>query len=173
MRKPACYKLLGMRQATNGLQDVLEGRIAWTDAVVQDKKSGLYLLLERKGRKDSGDLLSSAQMKQLVEQAREQYDYVLLDLPPMAGVSDGEAALKYSDASLLVVRQNAAPAPALNKAIAALEQGHTRLLGCVLNDVYTSGLYSYGYGYGYGYGKYGRYGQYGQYGHYGTADENE
>ena len=65
-----------------------------------------------------------------------------------------------------MVRQNAAVAPALNKAISALQSGKAKLLGCVLNNVHSTTLSSgQGYG-GYGYG-YGRYGHYGHYGHYG------
>ena len=79
------------------------------------------------------------------------------------------------DASLLVVRQNAAPAVGINNAIATLEDGKAKLLGCVLNNVYSSGLSadSYGYGYGYGYGKYHHYGKYSRHGYYGHySDQN-
>ena len=94
---------------------------------------------------------------------------VILDLPPMSAVTDAEAMADLADCSLLVVRQNAALTPALNKAIAALEQGSAKMLGCVLNNVYATALFSgqgsdYNRGYGYGYGKYGQYGRYGAYG---------
>ena len=123
----------------------------------------------KKAVHNSGDLISSAEMKALLAQARQEYDYVILDLPPMAAVSDAEGMMELADASLLVVRQNAAETPAINKAIAALAAGKAKLLGCVLNNVYSSRLtsgQSYGYGNRYG-GRYGRYGHYGHYGHYG------
>ena len=63
-----------------------------------------------------------------------------------------------ADACILVVRQNVAAAPALNKAIVALESQRAKLLGCVVNNVYTSRLSSGG-----GYGDY-RYNYYGSYG---------
>jgi Mrp family chromosome partitioning ATPase len=96
----------------------------------------------------------------------------------MALVSDAEGMMELADASVLVVRQNKAKAGGINRAIATLEGGNAKLLGCVLNDVYATGLsgdgYGYGYGYGYGrygrYGKYGYYGKYGHYGHYGRYD---
>ena len=82
----------------------------------------------------------------------------------MSGVSDAESMTKYADASLLVVRQNAATAPAINKAVAALDGGNAKLLGCVLNNVYSTGLFS-GQGHNYsGYDKYNHYGSYGRYG---------
>ena len=76
----------------------------------------------------------------------------------MSVVSDTEGTMEYADASLLVVRQNAAVAPALNKVIASLQGGSAKLIGCVLNNVVSTGI-SDGQGYGgYGYGKYNYYG---------------
>ena len=82
----------------------------------------------------------------------------------MAEVSDAESIMELADASLLVVRQNAAKAEAINKAISLLGSGKAKLLGCVLNNVYDSFLSA---GHGYGYSNYGHYGQYGNYGRHG------
>lgn len=161
LRKPACYKLLGQNEFTHCLRDALMGKVQFADALIQDKKSGLYLLLERHGNRDSGDLVSGTAMQELIRWARSEFDCVVLDLPPMAEVSDAECVVDYADASLLVVRQNAAPAPVLNRAIASLERGNAKLLGCVLNNVYTSRLSASA-----GYDGYGQYSHYGKYGHY-------
>jgi capsular exopolysaccharide synthesis family protein len=178
LRKPACHGLLEMDAGEHGLRAVLEGTKKPGEAVLQDKKSGLYVLLETNGTQASEDYLGSRQMADLLRWARERFDMVVLDLPPMALVSDAEGMMELADASVLVVRQNKAKAGGINRAIATLEGGNAKLLGCVLNDVYATGLsgggYGYGYGYGYGrygrYGKYGYYGKYGHYGHYGRYD---
>lgn len=166
LRKPACYALLEQKTAAYGVLDVLAGRADLSDAIIRDKKSNLYLLLEKRGEKNSGDLVSSENMQALIKWARQEFDFVVLDLPPMAVVSDAESVMEYADASLLVVRQNAAEAPAINKAVASLDSGKAKLLGCVLNNVCTTVLSS---GQGYGYGGYGKYGHYGYYGHYGAT----
>ena len=168
LRKPACHALLEQNTPEHGLRDVLTGSADVTQAILQGKKNNLYMLLEKRGNQNSGDLVASQEMEQLLEWARVNFDFVVLDLPPMAEVSDAESIMEYADASLLVVRQNVAATPALNKAIAALDGGKAKLLGCVLNNVYSTTLSSgQGYGYGYGYGRYGKYGKYGKYGHYG------
>ena len=165
LRKPACHAILEHKELSCGLKDVLEGKAALADAIFCEKKSNLHLLLEAKGSPNSGDLIGSRQMAQLLQQVRQEYDYVILDLPPMAEVSDAESMMEHSDASLLVVRQNVAVVPAINKAVASLDGGKAKLLGCVLNNVYSTRMFSgegagYGYGYGRGY-KYGRdYGYY-------------
>ena len=166
--KPACAILLNQKWNGSGVRDVLRGQADAADAVNREGRSGLYLMLERKGGRDSGDLVASANMKGLLEWARKEFDMVILDLPPMSAVTDAEAMADLADCSLLVVRQNAAATPALNKAIAALERGSAKMLGCVLNNVYDTALFSGqgsgAPGYGYGYGKYGQYGRYGAYG---------
>lgn len=183
LRKPACQALVDQSEVAHGLCDVLNGKVSKEKALIRDKKSGLYMLLETQATQASDDYLSSENMYRLLQWARENYDLVVLDLPPMALVSDAETMMELADSSLLVVLQNMALASGINKAIATLESGRAKLLGCVLNDVYSSGLsaggYGYGYSYGYGYGRYGHYGKYGNYGHYGhysqynTEDHNE
>jgi Mrp family chromosome partitioning ATPase len=103
-------------------------------------------------------------MRALLDWARKEFDFVILDLPPMSVVSDAETVAAVADASLLVVRQNVAMTTGINRAVADLEGGKAKLLGCVLNDVYSTFLSTgQGYRYGsYGYGGYGRYGSYGE-----------
>ena len=181
LRKPACYMILGQQQSTApGVRDVLRGRAAPEDALIRDSRSGLYMMLEKKGGRDSGDLIGSARMREVLDWARENFDLVILDLPPMAAVTDAEAMTDLAEASLLVVRQNMAPTPVLNRAVTALERGNAKLLGCALNNVYSTRAFSgqghgYGYGYGYGYGGYRKYGYYKHYGygHYGHYGKNE
>lgn len=166
LRKPACHALLEQKNLTHGLRDVLTNGVPLGKAVRQDKKSGLYMLLETRATVNSGDLLSGSTMQEFLRWARTAFDYVILDMPPMAAVSDAESMADIADASLLVVQQNASTAAAVNKSITALERGNAKFLGCVLNNVRFSPLsssltYGYGYGHRYGYGKYGHYGYYG------------
>ena len=75
--------------------------------------------------------------------------------------------MEFVDASVLIVRQAVASTRLINKNIAILNSGKAKLLGCIVNNVYSS-ILSSNEGYGYGrYGGYGRYSKYGKYGHYG------
>lgn len=163
LRKPACHAVLEQRKFAHGLKDVLMEKASLSETLLRYKKSHLYMLLEKNGSRSSGDLISSENMQALIQWAREEFDFVVLDLPPMSEVSDAESVMEYADASLLIVRQNAAVAPAINKAIAALDNGSAKLLGCVLNNVYSTQLFS-GQGHNYsGYDQYSRYGSYDRY----------
>ena len=165
LRKPACHNILEHKQFTSGIKEVLQGKANLADAVLRHQSTRLYLLLAKKGDQSSGDLIAADRMRILLDWARKNFDYVILDLPPMAAAADAEAMTALADASIIVVRQNEAVAPALNKAIAALEGRNAKLLGCVLNNVHSSRISSGGgYGYGYGYGKYHKYNYYKSYG---------
>ena len=167
--KPACRVILKQREVASGIKEVLLGSAEPADAILQYKNTDMYMLLAGKRSRNSGDLLVGDRMKALLAWARENFDFVVLDLPPVSVASDAESMTDLADACLLVVRQNTAAAPALNKVIASLDGHKAEMLGCVLNNVYATRLSSgggYGYGYG-GYRKYGRYGHYGHYGHYG------
>lgn len=166
LRKPACAKLLGEDWTELGVKDVLGGIADPEDLIREDSRSGLYMLLQKQSTSRSGDLISSLNMGRLIRWAREYFDYVILDMPPMAQVTDAESVMNVCDGTLLVVQQNAAPTKSLNKAIAALNQGKAKLIGCVLNNVHATFLSS-GQGQGNTYGRYGRYGKYSHYGRYG------
>ena len=175
LRKPSCARLMGINWNTPGVRDVIMGSAVPEPLIRHDSRSNLDVLLQKGGIMNSGDLVSNPRMKMLLDWAKKNYDFVILDMPPMAQVTDAESVMNQVDSTLLVVRQNIAPVKPLNKAIEALNQGKAKLLGCVLNNVHSTGFFSgQGYGNAYGhygqyshYDRYGRYGQYGKYGHYG------
>ena len=167
LRKPACAKLLNVRWEGPSVSDILAGRSDPDTLVMEDRRSNLHMLLNSESVADSGRLVSSHNLDKLLRWARENYDFVVLDLPPMSKVTDAERIMDVVDGSLLVVRQNAAPAKVLNRSIAALGRGKAKMVGCVLNNVYSTGI-STGQGQGNYYGRYGRYKRYGRYGGYGA-----
>ena len=167
LRKPACHTVLQQKKFNGGVRDVLSNKVSLNDSIVRYQKTNLYLLLERKADQNSGDLLISQRMKELLRWARAEFDFVVLDLPPMSAASDAESMAQLADASMLVVRQNEAVAPALNKAIASLDGAEAKLLGCIVNNVHSTKLFS-GQVYGYG----GHY-QYSRYGNYSSGDDRK
>lgn len=169
LRKPACYLLLNQQVIHKGLRDVLMGKANIASAMIGNDSDNLHMLLEKRSFSNTGELLASENMRSLLSWARKTYDMVILDLPPLAAAADAVSMTDYADACLLVIRQNHAPTAALNKGIATLTGGKAKLLGCVLNNVYTTSLTSgQGHVYGY-YSRYGKNGKYGKYGAYGST----
>ena len=161
LRKPACHLLLEQKVAAGGFRALLRGEATCEEVLLTYKRSNLYMLLDEKGDAASGDLLNSGAMEQLLDWARQKFDLVVLDLPPMSVAADAETVSDLADASLLVVRQNTVGTASINKAAEVLEGGKAKLLGCVLNNVHSTFLST---GQGYQYGGYGHYNYYGSYG---------
>ena len=166
IHKPACHKILGLEQPLFYLNDVLRDGVPMENAIQTDKFYGLHILpSKRLPHAAASDLVNTDTFRELLNQAREEYDYVVIDMPPMSAATDAEFVMELVDATLLVVRQNFAAASSVNRAISVLQSGNSRNLGCVLNNVYTTYISS-GEGYAAGYGRYGSYGKYGKYGRY-------
>ena len=124
------------------------------------KADNLFCLFASNVKKNSTELLGSVQMKRLLKVLRENFDYVILDTPPMGFFTDSEVLAEQADASVLVIRQDTVRDLAVNDAIDSLKRCSARFLGYVFNDVHNlnfmarvmGGGHRYGYGYGYGYG---------------------
>ena len=101
------------------------------------------------------DLLVAQRLQPLFERLRQQYDYVLLDTPPLNLFTDGALIGAQADALLLVARADRTEREELRFAVAQLRNVHVNLAGAVLNDVEfrRSARYRSGYGYYYDYGK--------------------
>lgn len=128
-------------------------------ATVEDPSTGLHSLLSTKSYVDMIELIASPLLAQVISLARERYDLVIIDSPPLGYFADSELLSDLSDCSVLAVRQDIVPAPIINDAIDALRAGKAEFLGCILNDMRYLQKHVSSYGYGkYGYGKYG-YGQ--------------
>ena len=166
LRKPSCALALNQSAATMGVADILTGKANLKNTITQVGHSNLYLLSSRKGMHMAGDLVSNVAMKSILQATAEQFDYVIMDTPPMSLAPDAEYLAGLADASLLVVRQNRALAADLNDCVGILERSGSHMLGCVLNNVYGSGNFAPAYHYG-AYGSYKRYGKsgYGSYGY--------
>jgi Mrp family chromosome partitioning ATPase len=90
-------------------------------------------------------LLVSPAMKQLIDDATESFDWVVVDTPPIAILPDANLLASMIDTTLLVVSAQSTPYPMVQRAVQAV--GSNRILGVVLNRAEQSGLpanYSYG-----------------------------
>jgi capsular exopolysaccharide synthesis family protein len=94
------------------------------------------------------DLLASNKMRELVDSWRAEYDFVVLDTPPLLAVSDASVVARLADVSLLVVRFSRITRQALARAMRIFNNNHGNILGLVVNDL-TPGNEEYYEYYGY------------------------
>ena len=83
----------------------------------------------------SAELLESADMAQLLEQAKEQYDLIVIDTPPLTGITDATAIAAIVDGLILVVRGGVTDRDALEETLRRLGRVNGHVLGVVFNDV--------------------------------------
>ena len=92
---------------------------------------------------------------------RENYDYIIIDTPPVGLVADAIELFTYADAIMYIVRQNYTQRGMPKMIDDKYKNGEIKNITFVLNDFSVKNSYGYGYGgynYGYGYGGYGKYG---------------
>ena len=100
-------------------------------------------------------LLGSEQMKTLLTEAKDAYEFVIVDTSPAAGLSDPLIVCEHCDASLLVIRQNLAGARRINDTIERLVTVRNNLIGCIYNGAVFDPLSEQkAYGYRYRYNRY-------------------
>jgi Mrp family chromosome partitioning ATPase len=99
-------------------------------------------------------------MDELIKLLKDEYDFIFIDTPPLALITDGLVLSKYADHVVFIVRQNYTPRAILQAADELYASGKITNLSVVLNDVVRTGpgygYGGYGYGYGYNYGYYGK-----------------
>ena len=114
------------------------------------------------------EILGSEPMADFLKEISNDFDYIIIDTPPINVVSDALPIIRESDGVVLVVRSNQSTHPDIQRTVSALEFIDAKILGFIVNFVETNHS-KYGYGkYGrYRYGKYkSSYGSYGSYGGY-------
>ena len=100
---------------------------------LKDGDNMFYVMSSGRTPPNPMELLSSKRMEKMLQQLRECYDYIILDLPPVGEVGDALAIAKLTDGMLLVVRQNYCDRVALNSAIRQFEYVDAKILGLVFN----------------------------------------
>ncbi len=153
MRKPATFKMLDIpKKQITDMSNLLLGKIGLDEAIYKGKDIPIDIIMSNKGHSRTNEYINSDAMLDLIKKCKTLADYVIIDTPPMALVSDTEALLDRVDYSILVVRQDFSYTSDVLNCVGMIEDSNAELLGCVLNDYkvfrVNSKRHSQGYGYG-------------------------
>ena len=153
IRKPSLDRILNM-DTEHSLNATLSGK-DWKKEVMHSERFHMDVLCSIQDLENAEKLLSSEQMKKLLEEAKQSYEFVIVDTSPAAGLSDPLIISEHCDASLLVIRQNLAGARRINDAIDRLVTVRNNLIGCIYNGAVFDPLSEQkAYGYRYRYNRY-------------------
>src|SRR5882757_963507 len=134
LRNPSMTRALGYINAP-GLVNMVADKSDFDDLVITDTKFKFDFLPSSTRMKpsNSSDILNSPAMKDMLRAAKGDYDYVLVDLPPILPVVDVKAVAHVFDAVVLVVEWGSTSTDEIVKAVGASPIVSERLLGAVLN----------------------------------------
>ncbi|MCA9053307.1 MAG: polysaccharide biosynthesis tyrosine autokinase [Planctomycetaceae bacterium] len=147
LRRPTVDYLLGLR-GDLGLSEVLRHEVEWEHAVQPSRIDGLNVITSGQCPSNPAELLSLAGLSQLLRHARTDYDYILVDSPPILAVSDPCIISPHVDGMLLVVRMRKNKRAAITRTREMLETHGVPVYGVLANDIdlevngYGSGTYS-------------------------------
>lgn len=137
--------------AGRGLVDaILDPSLSLEEVVRHVSHFNLTVLPAGKRSASPYEALKSPRFGELLTQARQRYDYVILDAPPVIPVPDCRLIAKWADGFIMVVAAHRTPREALEEALTLMRPAS--ILGLVFNGYDRSATRYYGYGYGYGYG---------------------
>jgi len=166
LRKPKLHKILETSNS-KGLSSYLIGEANYQDIIFETKIENLYFTPSGAIPPNPAELIESERMSKYFENARKEYDYIIVDTPPVAIVTDTLLLARYVDINLFVVRQRYSSKNTLDLINDLKTQGELKNLAILINDISLSGYYGYGLRYGntlgykgyyYGYNLYGEYG---------------
>ncbi len=158
MRRPKIFEDFS-RNNEVGLSTFLSG-LSEFEQVIQDTEiKNLFLVSGGPVPPNPSELLLTDRFELFVKKALEQFDFVIIDTPPLALVTDAFVISKFVDHTVFVLRQNYSPKEFVRSIDEYYRSGKLKNMSILLNDIYKSGLgygygqgYAYHYGYSYGYG---------------------
>jgi capsular exopolysaccharide synthesis family protein len=154
LRKPRIHKLFGLDPRT-GLASVIRGDCPAADAIQASEVPGLSILPCGPIPPNPAELLTSPRFQELVQELRDQYDFVLIDTPPLLAVTDPAVVTPRVDGVLLTLRLAKNGRPDAERAKGILDTLGAPVLGAVVNGMAARGQGYAAYGYGdYYYGDY-------------------
>jgi capsular exopolysaccharide synthesis family protein len=134
LRRPQCDRLLGSPTRA-GLADILTGHRALEDLIQTTYIDNLFFLSSGSLPPNPADLLGSRKMSETLSVLRRQYDFILIDTPPVLPVSDAVLLSTMVEGVVLVVNAQSAPKQLVREACSRLRYARAPILGTLLNRV--------------------------------------
>ena len=149
LRKPKMNRVFNVTNR-NGLTDYLSGKITYEEVVRHSDEMWVDFIIVGEKTTSIVNVLEAKKLKELIERLKREYDYVLLDAPPVIAVSDALYVAKLADGVIFLVAQNIPKKALVKEAIQTLKNNNVHIIGTVLTQVSTKNS-GYGYGYDYSY----------------------
>jgi capsular exopolysaccharide synthesis family protein len=166
IRKSVTVARYGVDRETKGLSHYLSGQTKnLEDIIYESDIANLHMIFTGAKAPNPAELLGRPKFAKMVEELRQQFDFIVIDCPPLGSVIDAVLVAKNCDGTILVVESDNISYKVVQNVKKQLDQSECKILGVILNKVQAGGKGYYGYYKGY-------YGYYDDYG-YGNDEEGE
>ena len=133
LRSPVLHRIFELEN-DRGLSTALAGRCGFGEVVRASEFDGLEVICSGPTPANPTELLDSAAMEELLEEAKRRYDIIILDTPSMAAGADALIVADKCDGAVLVIRRGKTKFDAAAKAKETLESGRVKVIGAVFNQ---------------------------------------
>lgn len=166
IRKSVTIARYGVDRETVGLSHYLSGQTKNLDDIIYETDiNNLYTIFTGAKAPNPAELLGRPKFARMLEDLRQQFDFIIIDCPPLGSVIDAVLVAKNCDGTILVIESDNISYKLAQSVKKQLDQSDCKILGVILNKVQTGGKGYYGYYKGY-------YGYYDDYG-YGNDEDGE
>lgn len=161
LRNPSIVQAIQSDGSQGTIVDYLRGKYPIREIITHYEEFKLDITYGTSSGEDAAELLSGERFRKLIATLKEEYDYVILDAPPLYMMGDALLIGQVSDSALVVIRQDYANIYDVQDSLEEFNDYVPSITGVILNQVKPSIFspddhpYGYGYGYGYGYDGYG------------------
>ena len=132
LKKPSVKKALKSVSEISGLSEFL----SYQDQLqIHTHGKNFDVIFSGKVPPNSSELLSSSYMKEIVRKAKEKYDYILIDTPPVLGTVDCQIVGSLSDGVILVLRSGCDKTSQVKKVLEDFDSKNIKVVGTILNMV--------------------------------------
>lgn len=132
MRRRSLADMVGAR-ARHGIYAVLSGQVELNEALVATSHRNLFFLDSEPHIPNPADILSSQRFRKLVAQMESDFDYVVIDTPPVGTFVDAAIIAALADATALVVRERFVKRAELQNAYDQLKKADANVIGVIMN----------------------------------------
>ena len=140
LRRPNLHNFFQMDK-TYGLTNVLIGSLTFDDVIKKTEVENLDLITAGDIPPNPSEMVASERMKEFLKEARDRYDFVLLDSPPVIAVTDAAILTTRVDATILVVSSGLTGKSEIKRAINLIKNVQSNVLGVVLNALDIKKIY--------------------------------
>lgn len=144
LRKGYLHRVFALPE-TKGLADYLTGTMSLSEVIKPTQNANLDVITIGYILPNPSELLMSIDHKSSLNQLNEQYDYIIIDTPPVLSVTDAAIVGQYAGTTLLVAKYGVSTTKEIELAAQRLAGSRIKIQGVILNGVETQRLPHYGY----------------------------